>query len=56
MCGKTCGGKGKSYEHKKGAGGAGGSPVKFVKREGSLENKNYNDGSRHLRTPKENFD
>jgi hypothetical protein len=44
------------FMHTKGTGGAGGSPCKFIKREGSLENKNYNDCSRHLRTPKENFD
>jgi hypothetical protein len=28
-----------TYSHKKGTGGAGGSPVKFVKREGSLESR-----------------
>ena len=27
------------YEHKRGSGGAGGSPVKFRKREGGLEDK-----------------
>jgi hypothetical protein len=35
--------------HERGTGGAGGSPCKFVKREGNLENKNSNDSSRHLR-------
>jgi len=37
------------YKHEKGMGGAGGSPVKYIKREGSLENKKMNDCSRHMR-------
>ena len=38
-----------SPQHPKGFGGAGNSPVKYVKREGSLENKNMKDCSRHMR-------
>lgn len=37
------------YKHEKGTGGMGGSPTKFIKREGSLENKNMSDCSRHMR-------
>lgn len=37
------------YKHENGTGGAGGSPVKFIKRESSLENKNMSDCSRHMR-------
>jgi hypothetical protein len=44
-----CDGKKEGYKHEKGTGGAGGSPVKFVKREGSLENKREKDSSYHLR-------
>ena len=38
-----------NYKHESGTGGAGGSPVKYIKREGSLENKNMKDCSRHMR-------
>lgn len=40
------------YEHDRGTGGAGGSPVKFRKREGSLDDKRIITG-KHC---KENFD